>query len=743
MRRSPYLYEEVRTNWRNWRAAGAPRRVLRWVRQGVPCYWKDGPPQHPWNKGRSCDKLGAEEQEWLEREEERLVRIGAWRRVRFNRYVSKAFVIPKVGVDSEGRRKFRMILDLRPLNVYVKDFKTRFETLARLGTVIADGEKVAFVSFDLQDGYFYLQIDPEFQKYFGINIQGRMYQANVLPFGWSTSPYAFCTAMKTLTRLLRAASVPTAEAVGESLASARGQAVPRLGGLRVGNRKVRVQELSRTALSSVKRNADWLPYIDDYLATVKGSTEAVRMSRAEAEKEHADSALDFLGLRKQPEKGQWDPKPTVAHLGYKVDSEKSTFEATGASLAKIKRGATNLIYSAMRNRRLVNGKQLRSFCGLVQSKYLAIAPAQLFLRSLHNDLAAARWSSSVRLSRQSLRDLQLWKEESKQWNGSPIAKAPVTRLLYSDASEYALGGTLVTTNLQQVVPEKPGLKVPGQRWHRALTVEEQKEGIFCGEVRAIVETIENFLPELRGQVVQFMEDNQGAMFATRRLVSSNPVALALLRRLWIVLGANRIRLQEVDWVASADNPADAPSRWRFSDEWQLHPAVFRWANRELGPHTLDLFASRNTAQLPRFVTRFPDARAVAYNAWAHSWAGERCWINTSWDDLEKVAQRLELEPAASATVVCPYFPVQPWFQRLAVMADRVLVCPFDQRWVLRPQQQQSAPLGPAEWSLALMVIPARRPGFSGGRSFASKMQWVPPFSVSDLVASDQREPPDV
>ena len=109
----------------------------------------------------------------------------------------------------------------------------------------------------------------------------------------------------------------------------------------------------------------------------------------------------------------------------------------------------------------------------------------------------------------------------------------------------------------------------------------------------------------------------------------------------------------------------------------------------------------------------------------------------------KVAQRLELEPAASATVVCPYFPVQPWFQRLAVMADRVLVCPFDQRWVLRPQQQQSAPLGPAEWSLALMVIPARRPGFSGGRSFASKMQWVPPFSVSDLIASDQREPPDV
>jgi hypothetical protein len=194
-----------------------------------------------------------------------------------------------------------------------------------------------------------------------------------------------------------------------------------------------------------------------------------------------------LGLKKHVEKGQWDPKPTVSHLGYKVDSQKSSFEATGASLAKIKQGATRLIHSAMRNRRLVNSRQVRSFCGLVQSKYLAIAPTQLFLRSLHNDLAVAPpWSSSVRLSRQSLRDLQLWKDRSAEWNGSPIAKAPVTRLLYSDASDYALGGTLVTGNLAQIVPERLGLQVPGWRWHRALTVAEQKEGIFCGEVRAIV-----------------------------------------------------------------------------------------------------------------------------------------------------------------------------------------------------------------------------------------------------------------
>eukprot|EP01044_Picomonas_judraskeda_P006767 COSAG03_NODE_693_length_6256_cov_6.381355_4_plen_547_part_00 len=546
----------------------------------------------------------------MEREEKRLVEIGALKRVDKLSHVSRVFLVPKPGLDSQGRRKFRLIIDLRPLNLHMKEFKTRFETLSRLGNVIEDGEEVAFISFDLADGYFMLQIDPEYQEYFGVNIQGRMYQFNVLPFGWSLSPFAFCTAMKTLTKLLRAASLPSAEAVGQHLAAGwreQLRQVSLLEGLRVGQQKVRVAELQREALSSVKPWVDWLPYIDDYLGTIKGPSRSIRNQRANAEMKHAESALDFLGLQMHAEKGQRTPAPTVHHLGLKVDSEKSCFEATSSSLARIKREASTLIGVAMRNRRLVNQRKVRSFCGLVQSKYLAIAPAQLFLRSLYDDLAAAEsWSSNVRLSRQSLRDLQLWKDQSRSWNGSPIAKAPITRLLYSDASEFAMGGRLATGDLKKISPTAPGLQMAAKTWHRALTLEEQRQGIFCGEVRAIVESIENFLPELRGQVVQFMEDNMAAMHATRRLVSKHPVAQALLRRLWVLLSANRIRLQEVDWVASADNPADAPSRWQFADEWKLQPAVFRWADRELGPHSLDLFASRNTAQLPRYVSRFPE-----------------------------------------------------------------------------------------------------------------------------------------
>ena len=133
--------------------AGAGPRVLRWIRRGVPCTWNALGPPKPFNRGVSCVGVGEEEQRWLQREEERCVRTGAWRRVSWARYVSKAFMVPKNGMDAEGRKQWRLIVDLRPLNIHCRDWKTRYETLSRLGSVIQDGETVTFLSFDIVDAY--------------------------------------------------------------------------------------------------------------------------------------------------------------------------------------------------------------------------------------------------------------------------------------------------------------------------------------------------------------------------------------------------------------------------------------------------------------------------------------------------------------------------------------------------------------------------------------------------------------
>ena len=61
-------------------------------------------------------------------------------------------------------------------------------------------------------------------------------------------------------------------------------------------------------------------------------------------------------------------------------------------------------------------------------------------------------------------------------------------------------------------------------------------------------------------------------------------------------------------------------------------------------HTIDLFASVGCRQLDRYVSKFPDGRSVAVDAFSlRSWSGEVSWVNCDWDDLDRVAQRLEAE----------------------------------------------------------------------------------------------------
>jgi len=254
------------------------------------------------------------------------------------------------------------------------------------------------------------------------------------------------------------------------------------------------------------------------------------------------------------------------------------------------------------------------------------------------------------------------------------------------------------------------LQVPGTRVHGALTLSEQGDGIMANELRAAIYAVEAHLPDLRGATVRFMEDNQAVMFSVNKWSSRNPLLHKLLRRFWALCDVNSISVR-MEYVRSACNPADEPSRWKFRDEWRLCGPLFRKMEGIFGPHSIDLFASRSTHLLPRYVSRFLDPQAVAVDAFSVSWAGERCWVNADWDSLPKVAQRLEEDPAACATVVCPYFPGELWFQRLRLMSVDMIVVPWDPSFAEFPQgRNASGVVGPRDWSLAFVHIPVRRPG---------------------------------
>ena len=118
--------------------------------------------------------------------------------------------------------------------------------------------------------------------------------------------------------------------------------------------------------------------------------------------------------------------------------------------------------------------------------------------------------------------------------------------------------------------------------------------------------------------------------------------------------------------------------WAHPDtsDWQLDPSIFQGINNKRGPFTIDLFASRLTALLHRFVSWKPDPEAEAEDAFTLDWSQLREYAFppfalTGWC-LRQVLQ----QSVSQLTIVAPVWETQPWYQLLLeMMVDHPILLP--------------------------------------------------------------------
>ena len=589
---------------------------------------------------------------WWQSEKERLVECGAWERGGKGQFVTKAFLVPKPG-------GWRLVVDLRHLNGFVRGASTKFETLKSLRRMAKRNDWM--FSFDLKDGYYAFTLHPDDRPYFTVEVDGEYFQFVGLPMGWNLSPYVFCKAMKTLVQELRSPEAPKTNTI-------------RLGGKR-----------KRMQLQQRQRGMRVLPYVDDFLVLARTRKEALRF------RERVEEVLARLGLRRNEKKGHWEVAQRLKHLGLEVDIVDGLFRVTESRMNKIQSLAKDIIQEAKRRKRLIPARKLAQFTGLAQSVYLAVAPARYYLRELHNVTSSRQgWSSLVRMTKQGFRDLEWWRRVPAKWNGREIWRAPDSAILHCDASEIAWGGVL-----NQTLPAR-------SFWSAA----ERKLHITHLELAAVYNTVRSFLPWLRNRKVLLREDNMAVVHIITNHTSRSRTLMALLRQLWYVCDVNNIELRP-QYIRSAANVwADRLSRDLDIDDWKLNPSEFSRKQREWGEHTVDRFASATSAQLPRYYSLYTDPYSEGTNSLAHDWTGDRNWVNPPWDLLPEVAQKLR-ESGAHATVVAPYWPACDWFRELWEMASEVEIVPPRKDLFLPTRLGASAALGPARWSAIFFRIPGR------------------------------------
>ena len=99
---------------------------------------------------------------------------------------------------------------------------------------------------------------------------------------------------------------------------------------------------------------------------------------------------------------------------------------------------------------------------------------------------------------------------------------------------------------------------------------------------------------------------------------------------------------------------------------------------------VDLFADRTNAQLPTYMSWFPDPDAIAYDALIHPWGKIKGYAFPPFCLIARCLKKIRLEET-TILLITPAWTTQPWYTTLLEMSiqDPVLL-PIQHRTLLSP-----------------------------------------------------------
>ncbi len=293
-------------------------------------------------------------------------------------FFSRYFLVPK----RDGG--LRPILDLRRLNLSLYKGKFKMLTMRTIMSQVQEGDW--FVTIDLKDAYFYIQVVHRHRRFLRFAFGGKAYQYKVLPFGLALAP-------RTFTKCMDAALAPL-----------------RLQGIRV------------------------LNYLDDWL---------ILAHSRELMSHHRDIVLGHihsLGLRMNAKKSVLLPSQRTVFLGVRLDSVQMQ-----ARLAPARIPVFTACLARFKLGHQVSVGTCRRLLGLMAAASPVLPLGLLHMRPflwwmkelrLHPTVPATRL---VRVSRSCCRHLLMWRDPVFLWSGVRMGAIHRHHMITTDASMTGWG----------------------------------------------------------------------------------------------------------------------------------------------------------------------------------------------------------------------------------------------------------------------------------------------------------------
>lgn len=407
-----------------------------------------------------------------------------------------------------------------------------------------------------------------------------------------------------------------------------------------------------------------LPYMDDFLLIPTPYGVKSGLADCKSARSRVDKLLCRLGLRRHPEKGEWNGSTVVDHLGVRVDTISMRFTVLPHKVEHVRQLAKALLNQVRSGRRWVSVSKVQTLCGTCASLSLALPWARFYTRSLYWDVGAGRARDSrgrCRLSHQSIRDLRFWKKlAGPEMDGRPMIPAAPQAAMHTDAADVGYGGTLNNVDLS---PGVAGMWSDQGVWNW----KDRAESITFRELKAIRKILQGTLgQEVRDRGLRELlvhVDNQAVVHITNSFVTASRPLMRELRRLKLVLSKLGVHIR-AEWLPSAVNKfADALSR-RFprgdlSIRRQLRRSV---ADGMLAP--VEAFKYRPLGEHPVFL------RNMALDELERPWDDGMVRLLCPPVDLIMATVNKLARTGAPAILLIPDWHRQAWHQAAIRLARR-------------------------------------------------------------------------
>ena len=176
--------------WQTWLDLGAGPKVVQILKEGYTLPFRTRPRLARFPTIVSC-YLNPHRNSYLLEALHQLIAKNAVELVKHQTslgFFNRLFLVPK------PNNKWRPILDLSKLNLFLKTEKFKMETPEAIRTSLQQREWVT--SIDFKDAYFHIPIQEQSRKYLRFHVEGWTYQFKALPFGLSTAPLEFTVVAK-------------------------------------------------------------------------------------------------------------------------------------------------------------------------------------------------------------------------------------------------------------------------------------------------------------------------------------------------------------------------------------------------------------------------------------------------------------------------------------------------------------------------------------------------------------------